>query len=330
MKKHIENLVKEFIEANKDYKNDINNFVNYLETQEEGASFYNRFTLGGMSTRGIIESVDYYVSIGQFKKKETARKYLSSIGQLFEFIFERTDIENTDLKNQLGAPANREESYIRRCNEYVNNCDLLAEKEKNRALNDEEARELLNICDKYIADVLENRIEENNNLMVKKMIVAMSVKLMLFTGITYRQIRVLRFSDLDFEDCSITINGYTIRLPQKYNRQIRGYRNKLSDCGFDVKFGYLFTTIEGEQWGEKTSSSGIPDFLRNHSNQSSITSVVKYGVTKLLLAGMSDNVVVKLTGVSRDILEDCVKPEEENMFCYINDKLLKNPLYSEL
>lgn len=73
MKIQIMNLVIDFIEIHPDYKNDINNFINFLETQEEGASFYNRYTLAGMSTKGILESLDYYVSIGQFKKKKLQR-----------------------------------------------------------------------------------------------------------------------------------------------------------------------------------------------------------------------------------------------------------------
>ena len=329
MRKVIEELVSEFLILHKmDYKNDIDNFINYIETQEEGASFYNRYTLGGMSTKGILESLDYYVSIGRFKKKETARKYLSAVGQLFEFLFDKTDIENTDLKNQLGAPANREESYLRQCNEYVNNNAFLAEKEKNRALEEKEAEDLLQQCNKYIREAL-NESEKVNSQGIKKMIIAMSIKLMLFVGITYRQIRMLKFSDIDFEDSSICINGYLIRLPQEYNRQIRKYRSILMNLGFDVENGYLFVTIEGEQWGEKTSSSGMPDFLRCNSNESSITSVIKYGVTKLLMAGMSDSVVIKLTGVSRDILEDCVKPDEDT-FCYINERILKHPLYSKM
>lgn len=326
MKKRIAELVKEFLVLHPDYKNDIDNFIYFLETQEEGASFYSRYTLGGMSTKGILESLEYYVSIGKFKKKETARKYLSAVGQLFEFIFEKTDIENTDLKNQLGAPANREESYLRQCSEYVNSNVFLAEKEKNRALTNDEAKDLLERCDRYIWEALEYE-QNSNNQTIKKLIIAMSVKLILFVGITYRQIRVLKFCDFDFEDCSVYINGYSIRLPRGYNRQMRKYRNKLMACGYDVENGYLFPTIEGEQWGEKTSSSGVPDFLRSNSEEPSITSLVKYGVTKLLLAGMSDSVVVKLTGVSRDILEDCIKPDEDT-FCYINEKILKHPLYS--
>ena len=320
MTKTIVIIVAEFIERNKDYKNDIDNFINYLETQEKGASFYNRYTLGGMSTKGILESLDYYVSIGQFKKKETARKYLSAVGQLFEYIFENTNIENTDLRNQLGAPVNRIESYARQCNEYVNNNDLLAEKERNRALVDGEARQLIEKCNRYIDDAF-SLDDSRNSVVIKKMIVSMSIKLILLMGVAYRQIRLLRFCDIEFMGGVICLNGYKIRLPLRYNKQLHEYKDKLEAFGFNVDNGYLFPTLEGEQWGEKTSSSGIPDFLRSNSSESSITSLVKYGVTKLLLAGVSDNIIIKITGVSRDILDDCIKPEEEDTYCYINEKM---------
>lgn len=131
MRSEIETLKSNFIEKNNDYKNDVENFIKYLDTQEDGASFYSKFTLAGMSTKGILDSLKYYVSIGKFKKKETARKYMSAIGQLFEYILENTDLENTDLRNQLGAPSNRLDSYLKQYNDYINNCDELLEKESN-------------------------------------------------------------------------------------------------------------------------------------------------------------------------------------------------------
>ncbi|SHL55497.1 hypothetical protein SAMN02745136_05166 [Anaerocolumna jejuensis DSM 15929] len=330
MNELIESLKESFLLVNNDYRNDVENFVKYLDTQEQGASFYSKYTLAGMSTNGILDSLKYYVKIGQFKKKETARKYMSAIGQLFEYILANTDIENTDLKNQLGAPSNRVDSYVGQYSEYINNCDELLEKESNSILKPNEVELLLNWCndeiDKNLFDVSDN----NERIGFKRMVAAICIKLMLFVGITYRVARAITFNDLDIERGTIKINNFLIRLPMGLQRQLNIYKKLLKDRGYNVDTGFLFITIEGEQWGEKTSGSSIPTFLKTQLRQTSITSVIKYGVKQLVISGVSDNVIIKLTGISREILNDCLEPENDDTFSYINEKIIKTPIYKNL
>jgi len=325
-------LKDDFLKLNSDYKNDIDNFVNYLDTQEHGASFYSRFTLAGMSTKGILDSLKYYVSIGQFKKKETARKYMSAIGQLFEFILENTDIENTDLRNQLGAPTNRSDSYNGKYSEYINNCDELLEKESNCMLNDADVRHLLDWCNTEIDKNLFDGKSIVDGIGFKRMVAAMCIKMMLFLGITYRVARNIMIADLDTERGTIKINEYIIRLPLEMNRQLKRYREAFEEKGFDMENGFVFVSIDGKQWGEKTTASSIPSFLKTQLQQTSITSVVKYGIKQLVIAGMSDNAIIKLTGASREILNDCLQPndEEDDIYMYINEKVIKTPIYKYL
>ena len=330
MKERIEKLKESFLLNNNDYRNDVENFIKYLDTQEHGASFYSKFTLAGMSTEGILESLRHYVNIGQFKKKETARKYMSAIGQLFEYILANTNIENSDLKNQLGAPSNRVDSYVGKYSDYINNCDELLEKVPNPMLDNNEVLSLLQWCNDEIDKSLYNTIDGNERLGFKRLVAAMCIKLMLFLGITYRVARAITFNDLDIERGTIQINNFLIRLPMGMQRQFSTYKKYFAEKGYNVVSGYLFVTIEGEQWGEKTSASSMPTILKTQLGQTSITSVVKYGVKQLVISGMSDNIIIKLTGISREILNDCLEPENKDIFKYINEKIIKTPIYQDL
>jgi hypothetical protein len=154
---------------------------------------------------------------------------------------------------------------------------------------------------------------------------------MLFIGITYRVARVLKFSDLEMENNTLIVNGYTVRLPLKLSKQFKQYKELFRKKGFNVENGFLFLTLEGEQWGEKTSSSSIPTFLKSLLGQTSITCIIKYGVKQLILSDMSDNVIIKLTGISREILNDCSEPlDDDDFYSYINAKIVKTKIYKYL
>lgn len=164
------------------------------------------------------------------------------------------------------------------------------------------------------------------------MVAAMCIKLTLFLGITYKVARMITFSDLDIERGTIKINDYIIRLPLEMNRQFKAYKRVFEIKNYNVVDGYIFITIEERQWGEKTTSSGIPNFLKTQLDQTSITSIVKYGVKQLIIAGISDNVIVRLTGISKEILNDCLQPvdDEDDIYMYINERVIKSPIYKYL
>jgi hypothetical protein len=233
--------------------------------------------------------------------------------------------------SQLGAPSSRADSYLGRCIEYINECDDLMEKESYSVLGNEQVKQLLDWCNNEIDKNFNSEFEINERIAFKRMVAAMCIKLMLFIGITYRVARVLKFSDLEMENNTLIVNGYTVRLPLKLSKQFKQYKELFRKKGFNVENGFLFLTLEGEQWGEKTSSSSIPTFLKSLLGQTSITCIIKYGVKQLILSDMSDNVIIKLTGISREILNDCSEPlDDDDFYSYINAKIVKTKIYKYL
>lgn len=287
-------------------------------------------TLRGMGVPEIIESLKYYVEIGQIKKKEPARKYISAVGQWFEFLFETADFRNNHLKEALRAPSTSEESYNYQCNGYIDNCDLLKEKEPYPPLNEEQVAKLL----EWTKSTIEAGLREpEKDIAFKRLVAALCIKLMLYVGIAYRRVRTIRFSDYNEQQGTLEINGYKILLPLGLVCELREYKRVCRNKGFNIEEGYLFVTTDGEQWHNDTSHSGIPTFLGSLLNIFSVNSVVKYGVQQLLLQYVSDSVILNLTGVRKEILQDCTNPTQENeeqVFSYINSKLVKTPIYQKL
>lgn len=319
-----------FLEKNENYCNDIENFEKYLETQVDGASFYQPYTLRGMTVDGIIDSLKYYVEIGQIKKKEPARKYTSAISQWFEFLFENSDIRNEALQDALRSSSNRKNSYLYQCKHYIDNCNLLKEKETYPALTDGQVFKILEWCNNSIQSGL---VKTNKDISFKRMTAALCIKLMLFIGIAYRVARAINFGSYNECEGTLIVNDYIIRLPLRLTRELKEYKCICKDKGFDVQKGFLFTTPNGDQWGEKTSHLSIPTFLNSQLGINSVNSVVKYGVQQLILQNVSDSIILRLTGVRKEILEDCADPNidsDGNVYAYINSKIVNSPIYQQL
>lgn len=330
----IRDLKDRFLSENPGYTNDVNNFINYIETQVEQASFYNEFTLRGMTVKGILDSLVYLVEVEQqIQKKEPAKKYVSAIGQLFSFIFDNSDIQNISLKSQLDLPQKRKDSYLKMCFGFINKSEILQDKESYKAIDDITVKKLIIWCDNKIDKVFNQNINEIKDINFKHLVAALCIKLILLTGCTYRVVRSLKLSDLDTELNLISINGYDIRLPLGLSKQFKHYKQLYIDKQFDIQEGYLFVGVDGNQWGPNTSSSGITNYLKTEIEKTDITGIIKYGITQLMLKDVNDSVIIRLTGANKDIIEDCLPQDsrkEIEWFSYINSKIVKTEIYKEL
>ena len=272
----------------------------------------------------------YYVDNQIIKKKEPARKFVIAVGQLMEYLFEAdSKLINETLRKQLGAPANRVDSYKRICNDFIESSSL-EEKESLDALSPEAVKVLNDKCneaiDKYISTDMFERIA------FKNAVSALCIKLILCTGITYNVARTIKISDFDVNSGILTINGYKVNLPLNLLSQLKRYITVIKKQEFESTPEYLFFGIDGSQWGKATTSSGIPNFLKNQLSQddlddeinSGLTHLVKYAITQLILRGVNDAVISDLTGASHGIIETCHDPnqKEEDWYSYLNSKLI--------
>ena len=82
-------------------------------------------------------------------------------------------------------------------------------------------------------------------------------------------------------------------------------------------------------WNDITSSSGIPDYIGALIGITSVTSIVKYGISQLLKAGLSDSFIKKMTGASEKIIQGCLLHEDNELRLIINAKILMADWYYE-
>lgn len=323
-------LKERFLLSNPDYANDVNNFLNYMQiVREFKLPAQQDFMVNGMNTEQVIESLKYYVDLEQIKKKEPAKKYFVSIKQLFEYVLNNSEYQNDDFLRELANPANREKSYSRKTNDFINEYDKLKDKDQFLKLEYETLCKLIDWCNIAIDKIYlgDQEIDETE---FRRFSAALCMKLIILTGVTYREARKLKINDLDAFRNTVVINDLRIRLPltlsvqfQKYERYHRHF----------IKSEFLFVDSKGNQWGEATSDSGIPNFMRTAIQQTNLTGIVKYGITQLIKSGVNDSIIMKLTGASRELLNSCLIDVQSNNLeweQYINSKIVTTECYYQL
>ncbi|MDD2971038.1 MAG: hypothetical protein PHE02_02760 [Lachnospiraceae bacterium] len=321
-------LRDQFIIDKPDYTNDVNNFLNYIQKiRKLNIQEQEDFFVSGMSTEQVIQSLKYFVDKGQIKKQEPARKYFVSIGQFFEYILNNSKYKNENFFQELANPSSRENSYSRKTADFVSDYNKLQPKETLDKFDTHLIDDLINWCDEILnkADFT-NRMTNTN---FKRVNAALGMKLILLTGVTYRETRKILYRDLNSDNNTIFINDFRIRLPLKLSVQFQGYKKYRE---LFLTSDYLFVNIDGEQWGDATSDSGIPNFLNTAIGQTNVTGLIKFGITQLIQSGVNDSVIMKLTGASREILNSCLSNEDNNTFWeqYINSKLVTTEKYYSL
>lgn len=324
------NLKEQFLLKNPDYTNDINNFIDYISVHDGADVFDKEFTIGGMTTAYILDSLLYNISNDKIKSKETARKYLTSVGMLIDYILSNSSIKNISLRQELGAPARWKDSYRNQCNTFVKSCSQLRDKEIFSAIDFDTANKLVEWSDLQISNAITENDLFSRSALFRKMVAGLCVKLMLLTGVTYRCVRKLKMNALDLETNTIVINNYTIRLPINFSKQLNQYYRIRKENNLTGE--YLFIHANGKQWKSQTKSSGIPDYLEKDGFEIQLTSIVKYGIKELINVGINEAIISEITEASSDIIEDCLPASEteQGWYTYINSKLVNSRLYEKL
>lgn len=321
----VKELKDQFVRRYKDYENDVNNFFDYLISKYDVSIDSTNITLimQGIDTEEIRNSLEYLVEIGKYKKEETAKKYANAIGRFFEFIKENSSLRNQDLFDALEKNSRKDDSYIARMMLYIERCSKLEAKETFDIMEESKVEELLDWCDEQLNEVL--RWEEERGY--KKANAALCIKLMLIYGITYRVARNIRLYQIDLDNNEIELGGFRLRLPVHLGRQMSRFIIYKNENLAKNNEDYLFTDRKGKPWSENTSSSSIPNFLKTRFGSTDLTGIIKYGIKQLLMTGLNDHVVKKITGASNDLISGCITNSDKDWYREINNKIVTVQLY---
>lgn len=316
-----------FIAENSAYKSDVCNFNEYLELywKNELSGDALRILLKGIDVDFILKSLIYNVEqVRRYKSKTKAKRYATVIGQLFHYIRKTTDIVNPDLYDVISFNRSRENSYMQKMMMYINRSDMLAGIVEQEPLTMGQAERIL----KWANEQLDGEKWEDSTGF-KKAMASIGIKMMMLYGITYRELRKITWNDYDeFYNC-ITVNGYQLRLPLKLSIQLKKMKEFISTKKITNDDNLLFTDYFGEPWSDITSYSGIPDYMGALVEITSVTSIVKYGISQLLKSGLSDSVIKKMTGASEKLIQGCLLYDINEWKQIINTKIMMADQYYE-
>lgn len=316
-----------FISHHPDYRNDTLNFNDYLLTQWRGSLDDEniRFLLQGIDVVFIKNSLQYNIEITQkYSSKNSARKYATAIGRLFDYLRRETDIVNPGLYEAISYGKTRENSYISQMMAYIDSETKLKENQEKEILSSEDARCVLEWADEQ----LKMTTLESNAQVFKKIVAALGMKYMLFLGLTYRELRKLRWKQYDSVYGLIKINGFSIRLPMRLKDQMDQVKKYVSSMVSVADDSYIFVDVNGNQWGDTTSTSAMPDYISALVGSTSLTGLIKYGISQMISVGMSDSIIKAITGASDKIIQGCILNNvDDNMNQKVNNKLVSVEMY---
>lgn len=321
-------VIKEgFLKEYPDYKHDVDNFTEYLEVQWKNSLEDEtiRFMLQGLDVEFILKSLIYNIEVTKkYKSKTTAKRYATVIGQFFNYIRRTTEIDNPKLFDAVSFNRSRENTYMKRMITYIENCDLLMGIVEKEPLERSEVEKILRWSDEQFEEC-----SWEDGSLFRKAMAAIAIKMMLLYGITYRELRKLKWDDYDEKYGFINLNGFEVRLPRKLAVELKQLKDFVVQNEIKNGEGLLFTDNSGGEWADNTSHSGIPDYLGMLLGVKGVTSIVKYGISQLLKAGLSDSVIKKMTGASDKLIKGCFQHEDEALDKIINNKLVTVDLYYE-
>lgn len=324
---NFENVYKSFVILKKDYLHDVNNFVDFCEIESKyklNSKEMNRWIMAA-DTQLILDSLKYHVyTTSKYKSKTTAFRYMSVIGQLFEYVRYNSTIKVTNLFEEMQMDRTGNSRYIKTLTDFINTCTDLKGVVEALPLNESEAEKLIEWSDWQLL----NQNEWNNELGYRKALAALGIKLMLMYGITYRELKNVKWQAYNKQTGQITLNGFKLRLPMRLEWQIGCWYDFCTDTGRLCE--YIFVDYSGKIWGDTTSTSRIPDYIYPVIGSGSITTIVKYGIAQLVKAGISESVIKKITGASDTLILSCVQDTDDGLVREVNKRLVTVDLYEKL
>jgi integrase len=252
---NISEIIELFISENDGYKYDLNNFISYIRDYKKLPLEDTVF--GGITTKDIIQSIEYNIDREQFKSVSITQKYSVAVAQFFVYAIVKGYIKNKDLYEEISAPKIDEKSYYSRINTFISKNRKLNEREPIAVFSSEVINNLIVDCDSFI----ERTDLHKNKKGFEKLVAALSIKMILLTGIKYGVARKIKLNDINIYTNVVKINGFNIRLPLKLSTQLQYYMKIREELHHPGSENYLFVSYDGNQWGDKTSSSKIPNIL---------------------------------------------------------------------
>ena len=271
----------------------------------------------GIETSVLISSLNYYIESRGITSYGASQKYVSAIKEYFRFLISNNYIQNDKLMNSFGHRSDENKSFRLQVNKYLSSNNQVKESQIKEICSDDEIRDFIECCNQIISEnVISNQVDKISFHKIRSALIS---KLIILTGIVYRAVYEIKLSNLDLQHATITINGFTIKLPDDMIDQFKLYTEVRENL--NPKEDYLFIEFNGHQLNSITQV--LCGFLKQQLGRGDVNGLVKYAIINMIREGMNQNIIKQFTGVGRDIYLSCEEYviQELNKSRYVDSKL---------
>lgn len=301
----LEKSFREFIKEKNvtGYDTCINSFKNFLVNKNMMNDDTAKIYFQGIRSGELIKGLEYYIDNNYVTSYTAASKYASCIKEYFLGIVQKEYIKNDELMSEFAFKTEENKSYRYKVNTFLDKKPEITESAGFETFED--VQDLIQACDlrmdneKYISKALSSQMYFN------KYRSALIIKLIILTGAAYRTLIDIKKSDLDLRHCIITINGFTVHLPNNLIDQLRKYielHQKLIDKS-NKDTDQLFIEFDGSTIREQNSIT--INFLKGLTGRSDLNGIIKYTIINMIKKGINQSIILKFTGVGDTIYNNC-------------------------
>ncbi|MED4297368.1 hypothetical protein P4678_22295 [Priestia megaterium] len=306
------------------YRHKLNIFNEYLTIKCKVTEDTFETYLRGILADHILNSLDFYIETRDIKCEDTARSYISAIKEYFRYINKEENLKN-NLVESFSYDQDFEGSFSYVFENKIKQlrATKILEYPKQVSPIDENEFERLRIhCDKTIREAKINNIFKEGAVYrgpYNRLISALIVKLMLFSGIKFESVSSIKISDLNLKYNTIKINGYITHLPNNLSDQLRKYKEFRDRIKTNSEI--LFVKFNGDPI---PNTSDIGKFVEDKMKNQSTMSIGKFVILNMIRKGINQSVIQQFTGYGISIFTSCqeiVNEEKPDKDRYLDSKL---------
>jgi len=286
------------------YKKDLGVFKKFLKEVKRINPESIDYFIQGFRTDGIIESLDFYIRDNDLTSINTARRYSSCLREFLRYIIHHNNIENGELRFELGAPAYDEKSFTFKINSYISQDKRLKETEGFIAINKTDRDSLIEESDLTLKSekIFKKAIKQQKYY--NKFRSALIMKLTLLTGVKYEILRTIGKKDLNLKHDLITINDLMIRLPINLSEDFYKYEeinSKIARSNLDRDI--FFIEYNKSVISNKTATTS--SFLKGILGRGDLNGIIKYTISEMIKKGVNESIIKKFTGIGSKTFDEC-------------------------
>lgn len=295
-------LARKNEENRKVYAPRIHSFASFLQREKNVTDKNYKEYLSAMNLDVIIESLEDYIISNQIKKKSVAFFYARTV-KLYFYYLNDNGIENENLIKAFAYTNVR--SYDNQIRKYIENNAALQMVETKDAIEFEEIKFLITAIDEQIEESVRDdeimtcvsqRCNPYNNL-----VYLLGLKLMIFTGIDYAGLRKLTANCFDSKRLKISINTYTLHLPDHLGEQLATYETIKHTRKIN---GDFFFVLSNNQIIPRETYQ-LSYIIESAIGRGDTSGIRKFVITEMIRKGINQSFIMTLTNAGLTMFEDC-------------------------